>query len=119
MNHRILFVTCQNGEPITAHELIDGEWIYADLSEYFTVEHDLILLPDNESPTGYAWTSEDVDFIVDAMEDPGQPPRPETAQMVFDDLVYAFIADEDHIEGLDDVPNAVVFCVEESHLTAA
>lgn len=99
-----MFVRLEGYEPVAVLELVDGEWVETDASEYFNADSDDLYLSTapEEAPV---WTDED-DFATPAVGEVGDPPAPEHAHSVFE-LFAAHIAQV----YADDPDNEPVECV--------
>ena len=111
---RILFTVLQYGLVLHVFELVDGEWVELLPEEheaYFKVPYDLWYEASDESETGFAWVSEDEEFMVDAMVDGGEPPAPDTAYTVAQ-MFFATLAGDDEDDEDEDL-TGVSFCFEQ------
>jgi hypothetical protein len=118
-NCRILYVTLQDNEPMKAFELIDGVWMFAKLDDYNEIDHEFVYQPDQESIRGFCWFNERTGLIFDVISDPGFLPHPDRVIGMYHDFMTSLIPDENFIKGLDEVPNAIVFSMDEKYLYSA
>lgn len=101
---RLLFVRLENYEPVAVLELVDGEWVETEASEYFA--DDVVDLYLNETPEEtHVWTDEDA-FTTPAVGEVGEPPAPDHANSVselFAAHVAQFYADDPDNEPVESV----------------
>lgn len=73
----------QDGYPVSAQELLAGEWQEVSLEVYYGIPSDVYLIEDSAGSGNLVWTDGDA-FMVDANVETGNPPSPEEVERVYD-----------------------------------
>lgn len=81
---RLVFVGLdQDGYPVTAQELVDGEWVPVSTEAYYGIPNDVYLAADSADSEDLIWTDSD-SFAYDTCVEAGDPPSPEEANSVYE-----------------------------------
>lgn len=66
----------EDGEPVLAWKLIDGQWQEVSVGSYWNAPYEVVFSPcSDELGTGNEWTSSDFPkFAVNALRGPGELP---------------------------------------------